>query len=97
MATGLPGERAGVWKIVFQNMIIQRAGPLGSANTQGLTSSYILYGTPTQAEELAYFFSSGTYKLVLKSQQDSNPGDTLSPGTTSGADQNSFNSKYNVR
>src|SRR5207245_3580133 len=42
LASGLPGERPGVWKIVFQNMIIQRAGPLGSADRKStrLNSSH---------------------------------------------------------
>jgi len=96
IATGLPGEKSGVWKTVFENLIIQRVGPVGSANTQGLSSSYILYVPLAQAEEVTYFFANSTYKMALKSPTDYKPDDALTPGTTAGVDQNAFNAKYGV-
>jgi Flp pilus assembly protein CpaB len=96
LASGLPGQKQGTWKAVYQNIVIKHVGPVGSANTQGISSSYILFVPLDQAENLSYLFASGTYKFVLKSQKDATPTDTLGPANTSGASQDTFNSKFAI-
>jgi Flp pilus assembly protein CpaB len=96
IATGLPQMKAGTWRTIIQNVRIMHSGPVGSANTQGLTSSYILFVPLDQAEDLSYLFSNGTYKFVLRSPLDYKPDDKIVPGTGSGASTDGFNSKYGV-
>ena len=97
LVSGMPGQKAGQWKTVLQNVIIRHVGPLGSANTQGPTSSYLLYVPLDVAEEVNYIFSNGTFKFVLKSQLDAQPTDQLGPATTAGASQDNVNSKYGIK
>jgi len=97
LATGLPGMKPGAWKMVYQNLVINHMGGVGSANTQGLTSSYTLFVTPQVAEELTYFFANSTYKLLLKSQKDAKPTDNVAPNPgDAGVNQDNFNSKYGI-
>jgi Flp pilus assembly protein CpaB len=96
LATGLPGMKTGAWKMVFQNLVINHMGGVGSTNTQGLTSSYTLFVSPQVAEELTYFFANSTYKLVLKAQKDAKPGDAIGPTSDAGVNQDTFNSKYSI-
>lgn len=96
LATGLPQMKAGVWKTIMQNVRIARVGPVSGANTQGLSSSYILFVPLDQAEDLTYLFSNGTYKFVLRSPLDYKPDDKITAGGTTGAGQDTFNSKYQV-
>ena len=97
LVTALPGQKALQWKAILTNLIIRHVGPLGSTNTQGPTSSYLLFVPVEQAEEIAYIFTNGTYKFVLKSQLDAQPTDNLGPGNTTGAAQDNINSKYGVK
>jgi pilus assembly protein CpaB len=96
LASGLPDQKAGSWKAVIQNLRIVRTGGVTAPNTQGLATSYIVYVSLDDAENLSYLFTTGTYKFVLKSQLDSKPEDKMGPATSPGATKESFNSKYAV-
>lgn len=96
MASGLPDMKPGLWKIVLTNMRINRIGGVTGANAQGIASIYILYVTPDVSEMLQYLFTNGTYKFVLKSQADAKPDDAIGPGTTPGANKDSFNAKFSI-
>ncbi|MHB8510254.1 MAG: CpaB family protein [Candidatus Dormibacteria bacterium] len=87
------GSTPGLWKITVQNLVIQRVGPLGSPNTQGLSSSYMVYVTPQDAEYLSYLFANGTYKYLLRSQKDHEDNTVVS---TTGVGQKEFFQKYNL-
>ncbi len=81
----------GVWKLTVQNLVLQRSGSVAANTGQGLTSSYIVYVSPVDAEVLSEVFVAGTYKFVLRSQKDI--ADT-SQASTPGFGTKEFQSKY---
>ncbi|MDP9325478.1 MAG: Flp pilus assembly protein CpaB [Candidatus Dormibacteraeota bacterium] len=91
-----------VWKLTYQNLVVQKVGPPVGAATSGsqqqaasapTATSIVVFVPAGDAEDLSFIFGSGNYKLVLKSQKDIEKNDQFSTG---GASQNSVNSKYGV-
>jgi Flp pilus assembly protein CpaB len=68
------------WQVSFQNLKISHVGGVGAAQTQGLSSSFIVYMSVDDAEALTLLFGSGTFKYVLRSQADAGKNDTVSSG-----------------
>ena len=89
------GSSKDTWKTTYQNLKIARIGGPVSGNQQqsGTASSLVVYVSLDDAENLSVLFSSGNYKLALRSQQDATKNDTT---TTAGATSDSFLAKFNV-
>src|ERR1700716_997497 len=68
------------WQVAFQNLKIAHVGPVAGANTQGISTSYIVFVSVDDAEALSLLFTSGTYKYVLRSQADADKADTVNSG-----------------
>jgi Flp pilus assembly protein CpaB len=91
------------WKVTFQNLVVQKIGAQGAgassgqqgqqAQQTGLPTSMVVFVPADRAEELAFLFANGNYKLVLKSQKDIDKNDEAQTG---GVTQPNFNSKYKV-
>jgi Flp pilus assembly protein CpaB len=70
------------WQVAFQNLKISHVGGVGAAQTQGVSSSFIVYVSVDDAEALSVLFGSGSFKFVLRSQADAEKNDTVSSGGT---------------
>jgi Flp pilus assembly protein CpaB len=68
------------WQVAFQNLKIQHVGPVGGPNTQGVTTSYVVFVSVDDAESLSLLFTTGTYKYALRSQADADKTDTVNSG-----------------
>jgi Flp pilus assembly protein CpaB len=68
------------WKFQIENLQVQELGTVSNAATQGITTSYIVFLTPAQAQQVEAIFTSPsiTYRFALKSQKDSTPTPVLS-------------------
>jgi pilus assembly protein CpaB len=92
-----------VWKLTYQNLVVQKIGPSGagastSSSNQStaaptLAASWVVFVPADQAEDLAYIFASGNYKLALKSQADISKNDNAG---TPGATRDSIKSKFSI-
>ena len=85
----------GIWKTTYQNLKVARiGGPTASGSAApAAATSLVVFVTLDDAENLTLLFSSGNYKLALKSQLDANKNDTV---TTAGASPDSFLAKFNI-
>jgi Flp pilus assembly protein CpaB len=70
------------WQVAFQNLKISHVGGVGTAQTQGVASSFIVYVSVDDAEALSVLFSNGSFKFVLRSQADAEKTDTVNSGGT---------------
>jgi len=75
-----PGGDA--WQVAFQNLKISHVGGVGAAQTQGVSSSFIVYVSVDDAEALSVLFANGSFKFVLRSQADAEKTDTVNSGGT---------------
>ena len=86
-----------VWKTTYQNLrVAHLGGPAatgGSAAAAGTTTSMIVYVNLEDAENLTLLFSSGNYKLALRSQADAAKNDTL---PSAGATTDTLYAKFNI-
>ena len=95
------GSTKVVWKTTYQNLRVARlGGPVAAASGSGggggapaTASSMIVYVSLDDAETLSLLFSSGNYKLALRSQADIAKNDTLPSG---GATVDSLFAKFNI-
>jgi len=84
---------AGIWQVAFQNLRISHVGPVSSANTQGIASSFVVFVSVDDAEALSILFGNGSYKYVLRSQADAEKNDTVNSG---GFTLPQFNSRFHI-
>jgi len=82
-----------VWQVAFQNLKIAHVGGVGAPQTQGISSSFVVYVSVDDAEALSILFANGTYKYVLKSQVDAESTAQVTSGGTTIAQ---FSTRFNV-
>jgi Flp pilus assembly protein CpaB len=70
------------WQVAFQNLKIAHVGGVGAPQTQGVSSSFIVYVSVDDAEALSVLFGNGSFKFLLRSQADAEKTDTVNSGGT---------------
>ena len=88
------GNSKNLWKTTYQNLKISHiGGPAAAASGAPAGTSYILYVSLDDAENLTLLFASGNYKLALRSQQDAADN---SVQNTAGATTDTLYAKFNI-
>ncbi|MFN2462341.1 MAG: Flp pilus assembly protein CpaB [Candidatus Dormibacteria bacterium] len=92
--------KSGLWKTTYQNLRVARiGGPAASAATTttnaapALATSFVVYVNLEDAETLSLLFSTGNFKLALRSQADANKNEVQ---PSNGATTDSLAAKFNI-